>query len=66
MIGEGHLNQVLISHDTALKTMLASYGGVGYAHIPKNVVPLMKAKGISEEQIHTITIENPKRMLTIA
>lgn len=65
MIGEGHLNQVLISHDTALKTMLASYGGVGYAHIPKNVVPLMKAKGISEEQIHTITIENPKRMLII-
>jgi predicted metal-dependent phosphotriesterase family hydrolase len=25
----------------------------------------MKAKGMTEEQIHTITVENPKRLLTI-
>lgn len=64
LIDKGHLNQILISTDTAMKAKLVSFGGPGYAHIPDNVIPWMRAKGMSEEIIDTITIENPKRMLT--
>ena len=63
---EGYLERILISHDTAFKHCLSCYGGRGYAHINENVIPLMHAKGITEEQIHTITVENPKRLLTFA
>ena len=64
LIDKGYLNQILISTDIAMKARLVSYGGPGYAHIPDNVIPWMRAKGMSEEIINTITVENPKRMLT--
>jgi phosphotriesterase-related protein len=64
LIGEGHLNQILMSHDVFMKIELVHFGGGGYAHILNNVLPLMREKGISEEHLHTITVENPKRLLT--
>jgi len=63
-INEGYLNQILISQDTCLKHSLVTYGGVGYAHILNNVVPLMRIKGFSEDTIRTIIVDNPKRLLT--
>jgi phosphotriesterase-related protein len=64
LIPEGHLGRILISLDTCFKHNLHHYGGRGYAHIINNVTPLMRDKGMSEKQIHTITVENPKRLLT--
>ncbi len=64
LIELGYLNQVLIATDTAMKSRLTVYGGPGYAHIPENVIPWMRAKGMSEEVIRAITVENPKRLLS--
>lgn len=64
LIEEGFLNQILVSHDVCFKTWRARYGGKGYAHISKYMVPLMLSKGIPQEQIDVIMIDNPKRMLT--
>lgn len=64
LIDKGYLNQILISQDICQKTCLTSYGGPGYAHILDNVIPWMRAKGMPEEAIHAITVENPKRLLT--
>ena len=63
LIEDGHLNQVVVAHDTAWKTRLHSYGGHGYAHLLENVVPIMRGKGMSREQIDAIFVENPKRVL---
>jgi phosphotriesterase-related protein len=63
LIGEGFLNQILISQDHAWKTSLRRYGGPGYAHILNNVVPLMREKGMPEEHIHALLVENPRRFL---
>jgi len=64
LIDKGYLNQILIGTDTAMKMRLVAYGGPGYAHIPENVIPLMRAKGAPDDTITTITVENPRRMLT--
>lgn len=66
LITEGCLNQILISHDVCQKIYLSRYGGSGYTYILKTIIPIMRSKGISEEQIYTITVENPKRVLTFA
>ncbi len=67
LIDSGYLNQILISHDVCFKHCYTTYGGAGYAHILRNVVPCMLQRGgISEEQIHTIMVENPKRFLSFA
>ena len=63
LINEGFLNQILISHDMCMKHNLWHYGGPGYSHILDNVVPLMRKKGMPEETIRTILVENPKRLL---
>jgi phosphotriesterase-related protein len=63
-IDDGYLNQILMSHDVDSKYCLVSYGGFGYAHILRTIVAIMRDKGISNEQIQTILVENPKRILT--
>jgi len=63
LINEGYLNQILISQDICWKHRLRKYGGHGYDHILRNVVPLMRAKGMTEEQIYALLVENPKRLL---
>jgi len=66
LIDDGYLNQILISQDTCMRHSYVTYGGHGYAHILNNVVPWMRRAGMSDKQIHTLIVENPKRLLTFA
>lgn len=64
LINDGFLSQILISQDICFKVLLKAYGGGGYSHILDTILPMMYKKGISESQINTILIENPKRFLS--
>jgi phosphotriesterase-related protein len=65
LISEGFLDRILISQDCCFKHKYVKYGGYGYAHILEHIVPWMKQRDIREEQLHTIVVENPKRILTL-
>ena len=65
LIDHGHLERVLISHDICVLTRLARFGGHGYGHIFRNVLPIMRRRGFSETEIDTILVDNPRRLLTI-
>ena len=60
-----YLDQLLISQDVCYKINLTRYGGYGYGHILCNIKPMLKDLGVSEEEIDTILVQNPKRILTI-
>jgi phosphotriesterase-related protein len=64
LIENGHLEQIVISHDICYRTRLTRYGGHGYQHIHRNVIPMMRRRGYSQAEIDTIMIETPKRLLT--
>ena len=66
LIDHGYLHQILISHDVFNKTDLRHYGGFGYDHILTTVVPLMRMRGITDEQIEVILVKNPKHMFQFA
>jgi phosphotriesterase-related protein len=66
MIEEGYINQIQIAQDYCFKSCLAAYGGYGYAHILNNLLPFMRIKGMSDEKIHTLLVENAKRFLAFA
>lgn len=66
LIGKGYINQILLAQDFCFKCCLATYGGYGYTHIIRNLIPFMKAKGMTEEQIHTLLVDNPRRLLEFA
>ena len=65
LIGQGHADKVLVSHDIGGKTHLVKYGGHGYGHIMRVVVPWMRRRGFKEEDIEAMLVDNPKRALTI-
>ena len=64
IIKEGYLDRVLISHDIYARVRISRYGGSGYAHILETITPLMLQKGMTREQIETITVKNPQRAFT--
>lgn len=66
LIDQGFIRQLLISQDTCLKTKLVRYGGQGYAHILRNIAPQMHARGVTEEHLRTLMVENPRRLLCFA
>ena len=58
----GYTKQIVISQDIWNKTQRRKYGGWGYAHIMDNTLPVMRSKGMSEDDIRTIMVDNPARL----
>jgi phosphotriesterase-related protein len=65
VVRRGHGGKVLVSHDIALKHHLESYGGHGYAHLQRRVVPRMPEVGLNQDEIDLIVRDNPARLLTV-
>jgi phosphotriesterase-related protein len=61
----GYERQILVTNDICLKSMLRHYGGWGYDHILRNIVPMMQDEGISQQAIDAFLIDNPQRLLAI-
>lgn len=63
LIDLGYIKQILLSCDLCLKNLTHKYGGWGYDHVLKNIVPMMEDEGITTEQIKTLLIDNPAEWL---
>ena len=59
----GNLERLLLSQDVSFKICLVKYGGWGYAHILRDLRPFMKQEGITDDQLHTMLVDNPRRLL---
>jgi|SRR5690554_5018050 len=64
LVNKGYLKKILLSHDICRFDMYYTNGGPGYAQILRSFVPEMKKAGITEKQIKTILMDNPKAALT--
>ena len=64
LIEWGYEDKIVVAQDICFKHWSSSYGGQGYAHILESIVPRMRKRGFSNENIENILIENPKRILT--
>lgn len=63
IIKKGYENQVLITNDICLKTMLTTYGGNGYAHILSTVKYMLFEEGVSEKIYDKIMTDNVAKFL---
>ena len=66
LIEEGYEDRILLSQDVCYKTHLKRYGGNGYSFVLDRVLPTLRRKGVSEEQINSLMVDNPRRILTFA
>lgn len=65
ILDSGFIDKVLLSQDVFVKTNLRAYGGWGYDHILTNVVPMLNRIGVTEDQIHTMMVANPREVLAV-
>ena len=65
LVERGFVDQIVLSQDVGVRTRLRRYGGWGYAHLVRHVVPLLREKGVKQADIETMLVTNTKRLLTI-
>jgi phosphotriesterase-related protein len=67
LIERGYEDQLVVSQDMGKKHYLQQFGGMGYDHVLRRVVPRLKANyGVSDAQVQKLLVDNPRRLLTIA
>ncbi len=64
LIEAGYVDRILLSQDVSAKMQLKKYGGTGYSFLFEKFLPELRSRGVSEEHIQTMMVENPKRILT--
>ncbi|MDX6208395.1 MAG: phosphotriesterase-related protein [Frankiales bacterium] len=60
--GFGH--RVVLSTDTAMVTRLQAGGGAGYGAVVSEFLPMLRALGVTDEWIHTLSVTNNWRFLS--
>ena len=66
LLARGHAERILLSQDVCHDSQLRRYGGNGYMYLAETFLPRLRAAGATDSEIRTITIDNPRRLLTIA
>jgi phosphotriesterase-related protein len=65
LLAEGLGDRLLFAHDVCEKRMWRRFGGQGYGHIPRFVVPILRGNGVPQDAIDAILVTNPARVLPL-
>lgn len=61
LMDAGYGAQLLVSHDVCTKHRTRRYGGMGYDHILRDILPWMRERGFTEGEIRQPVVDNPRR-----
>jgi phosphotriesterase-related protein len=64
LIDAGFGQRILLSHDVCMKPHLRAYGGQGYDYVLTGFLPRLHEAGVTTEQLHVLTVDNPRAALT--
>lgn len=69
MCERGHAGKMVLSHDAACfndwlpePALAVALPNWHYLHIHNDVIPALKARGVTDEQLHTMLVENPRKI----
>jgi predicted metal-dependent phosphotriesterase family hydrolase len=65
LLHRGHADRVLLSQDVCHNSQLKRYDGNGYVYLHETFLPRLRAAGVAEHEIALLTVENPRRILTV-
>jgi phosphotriesterase-related protein len=66
LVARGHADRILLSQDVCHDSQLKRYEGNGYVYLAETFLPRLRDAGVTDAQIETMTVANPRRLLTIA
>jgi phosphotriesterase-related protein len=65
LVAEGYASQLLLSHDVCYKIQLQAYGGYGYAHLLRNILPRLRLLGVADDALEQMTMRNPRHVFSL-
>ena len=66
LLDAGFGDRLLISQDVCTKVQLLKYGGLGYGHILRSILPRLRRRGVDDATVRKLLVENPARVLATA
>jgi Predicted metal-dependent hydrolase with the TIM-barrel fold len=66
LLERGFADQILLSQDVCHNAQLKANGGFGYVYLQQHLLPRLRTAAVGEGEIQRMTIDNPRRILTIA
>ena len=51
-----------MSSDVCMRSHLHLFGGTGYDHLLRTFVPMLLARGLTEADVATLMVANPRRI----
>ena len=64
LVNAGYAQQIVIGTDLFTKMQTRRYGGESYSRLATFVKPSLEKFGVTHEDVHRITVENPARLLS--
>ena len=72
LCARGHANHMVLSHDASCyweavpeDIVAAALPNWHYLHIHDDVIPALKADGVSDEQLKTMLVDNPRNIFSV-
>jgi phosphotriesterase-related protein len=63
VVRAGRVGQLTLSMDICANSQMHTHSGHGFDHLLRNFVPLLHDAGVGDEDIETMLVENPRRIL---
>jgi phosphotriesterase-related protein len=66
LLERGYPDRLLLSQDVYSNAQLKAYGGTGYGYVAQHFLPHLRTAAVGEGEITAMTVDNPRRLLTVA
>ena len=63
LLRSGQGERLLLSSDRCHRSDLLAFGGVGYDHVLTTFAALLRERGVTDDELRLLTVENPRRIL---
>ncbi len=65
LLERGFADQLLLSQDVCHNAQLKANGGFGYVYLQQHFLPSLRTAAVGEGEIERMTVDNPRRILTL-
>jgi len=66
LLERGYSGQLLLSQDVCHNSQLKANAGFGFTYLQQHFLPTLRTAAVGEGEIRQMTVDNPRRILTIA
>jgi phosphotriesterase-related protein len=63
VIARGHVERCVLGCSVWTKTQLKAFGGMGYDHVLRRILPELSRRGVTDDVIDRMMVVNPARLL---